>query len=434
VHPLDDDPLTSPSFPRIASEDSRSYRRSRSDRGTGSHSIPAASESQPHARPNSGYPPVPPVTGLDAHSASYAQPAVNGLDYAAAPAMPPVPAVDPYRQHSVNSASDSYPGRAAASADYPANSDYPASPDYASGSDYAGSAGSYSTPAGVGAGYLPPVGGSYPVGDSVTAAYSSRSATSGGYPVQSPPSQLPPSQLPPASVPPSSPGYSGLSGYPGDHDSGYGAAASYFPPPVPAEQAGYSGYPTAASSGQHAAPPTSEYSYPVSDPGYGLPQASQPAADYSGYQPPAQADHNGSYQHTVPAPETGGSHGGFGVDPAQPGYPSAPYNAPYQQTGYPAQGYESDAGYPADPYAVDPYGYPGYGSARLPDRHHAADPAEQTPIVYERYDGRAVDARGYGPPEYAAPEYAGYGYSGEPWNAQRWQDLSQDDQQQAGEQ
>ena len=166
VHPLDDDPLTSPSFPRIAAEDSRSYRRTRSDRGTGSHSIPAASESQPHARPSSGYPAVPPVTGLDARSASYSQPAVNGLDYAAAPAMPPVPAVDPYRQHSVSSASDSYPGRAAAnpnysaSSDYPASVDYPASSDYASGSDYAGSTGSYSTPA-VCRRRVPPAGGQF---------------------------------------------------------------------------------------------------------------------------------------------------------------------------------------------------------------------------------------------------------------------------------
>ena len=234
--------------------------------------------------------------------------------------------------------------------------------------------------------YLPPVGSSYPVGDSVTAAYSSRSATSGGYPVQVPPSQLPPSQLPPSqlppsqlspsqlppsqlpptSMPPSSQGYPGSSGYPGDHDSGYGTAANYSPPPVPAEQAGYSGYPTAASSGQHAAPPTSEYSYPVGDPGYGLPPASQPVADYSGYQHPVQPDPNGGYQPAAPAPGMGGSHGGFGVDPVQPGYPSAPYNAPYQQTGYPVQGYEADASYPADPYAVDPYGYPGYGSARLP--------------------------------------------------------------------
>src|SRR6185437_1873292 len=359
----DDDPLTSPSFPRVEADDSRSYRRGRSDRNTGSHSIPAAAETQQHSRP---YSPMPAANGLDAQSASYSQPAVNGLDYAAAPAMPPVPAVDPYRQHSVSSASDSYPGRAAASS------------DYGTSSDYAGSTGSYSAPAGVGAGYLPPVGGSYPIADSVTAAYSSRSATSGGYPIQSPPSQLPPSQLPPAQLPPSSPVYSGSSGYPGDHDNGYGAAASYPAPPQPTEQPSYSGYPT-ASSGQHAAPPTSEYSYPVADPGYALPPASQPVADYSGYQTSAQPDHNG-YQHAAPAQGVGGSHGGFGVDPVQPGYPTAPYNTPYQQTGYPAQGYEADPNSPADPYAVDPYGYPGYGSARFPGRHHAADPAEQTPI------------------------------------------------------
>lgn len=428
VQPLDDDPLTSPSFPRIASEDSRSYRRSRSDRGTGSHAIPAASDSQPHARPTSSYPAMPPVNGLDSHSASYSQPAVNGLDYAAAPAMPPVPAVDPYRQHSVSSASDSYPGRAAASSDYGANSDYGASSGYGAGSDYAASTGNYSAPAGVGAGYLPPVGGSYPIGDSATAAYSSRSATSGGYPIQSPPSQLPPSQLPPAQLPPNSPVYPGSSGYPGDHDNGYGTAASYPAPSAPAEQPSYSGYPTAASSGQHAAPPTSEYSYPVADPGYALPPAaSQPVADYSGYQPSAQADHNG-YQHAAQTQGMSGSHGGFGVDPVQPGYSSAPYNAPYQQTGHPGQGYEADPNYPADPYAVDPYGYPGYGSARLPGRHHAASPAEQTPIVYERYDSRAVEPRGYDPREFATPEYAGYGQPGQPWNDQGWQDLSQDDQ------
>jgi hypothetical protein len=400
VHPLDDDPLTSPSFPRVEADDSRSYRRGRSDRGTGSHSIPAAAETQQHSRP---YPPMPAANGLDAQSASYTQPAVNGLDYAAAPAMPPVPAADPYRQHSVSPASESYPGRSA-------------SPDYAAASsDYPSS---YSTPASVGAGYLPPVGGSYP-GDAVTAAYSSRSATSGGYPVQPaqnqpapsqlPPSQLPPSQLSPSSSPASSPGYSSSPGYPGDLDNGYSPAASY--QSIPAQLPGYSGYP-AASSGQHAAPPpaappTAEYSYPVSgDPGYPAPLPA--ATDYASYQPPVQADHANGYHSAVPSPATGA----FGVDPVQPGYPSAPYNAPYQQAGYPAQGYESDASYPADPYAVDPYGHPGYGSARLPGRHHAADPVEQ-PIVYERYDG---------------PAYAGPGYAQDQWSIQRWQDLSRDDE------
>jgi len=458
VHPADDDPLTSPSFPRIAADDSRSYRRGRSDGNTGSHSIPAASDSQSHSRP---YPAMPAANGLDAHSASYTHPAVNGLDYAAAPAMPPVPAADPYRQHSVSPASDSYPGRAANSDYAVASSDYPGT-----GSDYPGG---YSSPASVGAGYLPPVGGSYP-SDSVTAAYSSRSATSGGYPVQPAPSQLPPSQLPPSSAPASLPGYSGSSGYPGDSgssgypgdsgssgypgdsgssgypgdsgssgypgdsgssgypgdlDSGYPAAASY--QSMPPEPSAYSGYPT-ASSGQHpaappAAPPTAEYSYPVSsDPGYPvpLPAASAPA-DYSGYQPPVQADHDNGYHSAVPSPAAGG----FGVDPVQPGYPSAPYNAPYQQTGYPAPGYESDASYPADPYAVDPYGYPGYGAARLPGQYHAADPVEQ-PIVYERYDGPAYDGPGYDPQGFAAAEYAGHGYVQEPRSAQGWQDLSDD--------
>jgi hypothetical protein len=154
-----------------------------------------------------------------------------------------------------------------------------------------------------------------------------------------------------------------------------------------------------------------------------LPAVSQPSADYSGYQPPVQADHHNGYQPAVAAP----AQGGFGVEPVQPGYPSAPYNAPYQQTGYPAQGYESDASYPADPYAVDPYGHPGYDSARLPAHRRAADPVDQQPIVYERYSGPSFDASGYEPP--ARPEYAGRGpRPGDPRSGQRWPDLSPDDQ------
>ncbi len=139
-----------------------------------------------------------------------------------------------------------------------------------------------------------------------------------------------------------------------------------------------------------------------------LPPASQPVADYSGYQHPVQADHHNGYQPAAPAPGMAGSHGGFGVDPVQPGYPSAPYNAPYQQTGYPAQGYEADASYPADPYAVDPYGHPGYGSARLPGRQHAADPAEQSRSSTSATTGRRLTFR-IRAAGVAAPEYAGYG-------------------------
>src|SRR5262249_7566220 len=152
--------------PRIAADDSRSYRRRRSS-GAGSSSVSAASQSQPHARP---YPEVPAVHGLDTHSASYTQPAASGLDYAAAPAMPAGPAVEPDWQRSVSPAPDSYQG----GPDYAA-----ASSDYAgSGSDYPGS---YSAPASAGVGYLPPAGGAYP-SDSAAATYSSRPATSGGYP------------------------------------------------------------------------------------------------------------------------------------------------------------------------------------------------------------------------------------------------------------
>src|SRR5215472_746663 len=89
--PADDDPLTSPSFPRISADDSRSYRRS-SGRGPG--------DTQSQTRPHPTYPPAPlhpPVGPLDSQpgrtgaSGGYSQPAANGVDYAG-------PLADPYRQ------------------------------------------------------------------------------------------------------------------------------------------------------------------------------------------------------------------------------------------------------------------------------------------------------------------------------------------------
>src|SRR4029077_10123719 len=100
--PADDDPLTSPSFPRINADDSRSYRRSTSH-GQG--------EAQSQARPHSTYPAAPahpPVGPLDSQpglsriSGGYSQPVTNGVEYAAAP-----PA-DPYLQPS-SAAAESRP-------------------------------------------------------------------------------------------------------------------------------------------------------------------------------------------------------------------------------------------------------------------------------------------------------------------------------------
>src|SRR5262249_1536544 len=104
----DDDPLTSPSFPRIASDDSRSYRRTRAAgpdrRGAerdheASRTFPAGAQA-PTAQ--HAYPPVPPVgpgRGLDepSRSRSYPRSPAGGQEYPAAAASYPAadyPAAD----------------------------------------------------------------------------------------------------------------------------------------------------------------------------------------------------------------------------------------------------------------------------------------------------------------------------------------------------
>lgn len=94
---LDDDPLTSPSFPRIDASDSRSYRRSRS----GSHERPAA---------RSEYAAAP--TSSDQPTGTYAGPAADGY----LPASHDLPVPDSYLMPAWNGASR--PGAGASSAGY----------------------------------------------------------------------------------------------------------------------------------------------------------------------------------------------------------------------------------------------------------------------------------------------------------------------------
>lgn len=364
--PADDDPLTSPSFPRISADDSRSYRRS-GGRGQG--------ESQSQTRPNSAYPPAPPhppVSPLDSQpglartSGGYSQPGTNGVDYAAAPLA------DPYRQPG-SAAAESRPAQ-------PATGSYPTS-----------------APAAPAASYLPPAGNGYP--DSATSTYRAPASATSGYPA------LPPGgyqaadpasyqAADPASYQAPLPGpTSAPVPFPAEHANGYVAAgpattgysaapatASYQTPP--ADEPGYSSYPSIGQA--PAAQPQStgfSYSQPA-DPGFAaqLPPAQAPAAQqtdsYLGYQPSAHTGEAGVYQ----MPQSGM----LPPQSVQPGYPSAPYSAPYEPPAYPAptRAYEADS-YPADPYAVDPYGYPGYGSARLPDqRRHGR------PLSDQRWDER----------------------------------------------
>ena len=308
--PLDNDPLTSPSFPRVAADDSRSYRRGRTD--TGPVSAPA-----PPARQQPGYPPAPlhpPVSPLDSqpgrgrHSGGYSVPAaslpaVNSADYAAAPLAP----ADPYRQ----------PGAQA------------------------------------GDSYLPPANGVYP-NDGVTVTY--------GAPMQ-PPGYAPSLPVSPGYPGPDSGSYSQpMPSQPMPSQPGYQESSPYYPA---AQRPDLGGYPSQQAAG---------YSYgQASDAGFvGHPPVGQSAASYMSYQSGVHTDQAGIYQ--MPGNQPGGlpPAGGFGppsMQQVQPGYPTAPYtSAPYEPNGYPTRTPETDAAYPADPYGVDPYGYPGYGTSRLSER------------------------------------------------------------------
>jgi hypothetical protein len=374
--PLDDDPLTSPSFPRVSADDSRSYRRSRTDTGPGGRP-----ESQ--TRPNPGYqngpihPPVSPLDsqpGLGRNSGGYSVPAAPpapsppvaaGAEYAAAPPA----SVDPYRQPG-SQVSGSYSARPSADT----------------------------------GGYLPPVGGSYAT-DAVTAAYSSPMPSSPGYsplppvthgyqasdsaiysaPVPSQPQSQPMHSQPMPSQPATSAG-----NYPGDRDS-----SPYYPAAQLPEPANYPGYSTDPGRGQSAVtqqPSGFSYSDPADFGAAGHLPAGQSSASYLSYQPQVHTDRAGIYQvpGSQPLPSAGGGFGrdfgGPSLQQVQPGHPTAPYtSAPYEPAGYATRAYEVDP-YPADPYAVDPYGYPGYGAgaARLPEQagrgQRLPDPAPSRPL------------------------------------------------------
>lgn len=336
----DDDPLTSPSFPRISADDSRSYRRSRSASADSRHAggrMPADPPSYP------SMPRVEPLRGIDGASST--------------------------RRHSLPAASaaeltDGYRTPATA---------YPA--DHAQAAEPYGS-----LPASL-PGYQAPAATSYSA-ESATASYSVP-AHSGSYQV--------PGEAP----------YGGSGGY--QATSGYqnGSSGSYLPPAgtgsgfaAETSASGYQSLPPAGPEpyrsdlGPASYQGTSSYSLP---PGYGAGPGDL-AADYpaSGYHPASYQGYGGatSASGSHQRPESGypgGSYSGgaehslpSSLPPAQPdlGYPVYPApvpasrtgyeTAPYQGGGYDPAGYQPPAreanGYAgADPYAVDPYGQHGYG-------------------------------------------------------------------------
>ncbi len=415
--PADDDPLTSPSFPRIQADDSRSYRRSRTPEAderplasrttdTGSHRARDLADPREPA-----YPAVPraeQARGLDGVTQphSYQRPAegisgygVPSRDYERAAADYAAPATEPYRAPSTSSVPGSYQVPAAASADrYPAGAysgpasttasysvpaasgGYPvpsgpalASPALASPVPgySAADSGGYASPAGHGPGSYQGSGGtpaqSYPPAAASQGGYGGETVVRGSYP--GPASYEPP--LPPAG------GYQadqGLGGQPAAATSSYA-----FPPdpasyPAPAEPpASYQGYGgSGPASGSHLRPEPGYLAggYPASQEpsfGGGLP-GSQPAVGHPIYSAPVPVGQTTAYQ--VPGAPLPGSAAGLGSDYAagsahgQPaGYPEPQYQPDlYDPPGYQVPVPENSGYAGADPYAMDPYGYSGYGS------------------------------------------------------------------------
>jgi len=363
----DDDPLTSPSFPRIAADDSRSYGRARRAAADESHpSGPAPAgrvldgSTQPHSYP--------------APAAHVAQPAANGADYLGVGAEYARPAADPYGSLPTSSTVPSYPipaadgagGYQGSAAGYP----MPASPMPAS---YSGT-GRYPAPADPGqSGYQVPGGsspGSYlPAAAAGPGGYGGESVVRGSY---QPPAQDPASFGP---LGPDSGGYhSPLSGFSGDGLGDYAPAAATASYAYPADMADYradradlpGGYPQ----------PAAQPSAPYADPGSVSAPHPQPDSSYLGG---AYGGHESGFHSSLPAR----SEAGYPVYPAPVAvghsspYPAAAgqlpgrspgYQDPYQQAPYDQAGYQPPAPQPgyagADPYAADPYGYSGYGEGR----------------------------------------------------------------------
>jgi hypothetical protein len=340
--PLDDDPLTSPSFPRIAADDSRSYRRSK--RAAADESEPRGrtreSSTQPHSYPQPAGLPADNGAGYARGGASAAYIGREADPYASVPNNGTLPGYQAAHGGAGGypvpggQASDSYPRGGYAGPDFgqngyqravPAPADTYLPPAAAAPGGYSGDTvvrGSYQPPAPDPASFAPPA------------------ADSGGY------------HSPPVSYPDA-----GIGGHlPAAATAGYpiaGDATEYR-----ADQADFAGaYPP------YSDPVPSAFQQPQPDPGYlpsgygaghdpgfhpSLPGHLEPG--YPPYQAPVAAANGASY------PQAGGQLQGL---PA--GYQDPYQGAPYDQAGYPSPA--AQRGYAgADPYAADPYGYSGYGN------------------------------------------------------------------------
>ncbi len=315
ARPLDDDPLTSPSFPRIT-DDGRSYRRGRGEAVSG-----ARSPSGQFGNGDEDYgalPPALPLASTDSQAtAAYARPARGTAEYAAAPAEPYQPQNTPAESRHLGGASASYPP--------------PSVPD---------------------GGYLPPGGLSY-----------HREPASGGYQVSQPaPDYRQELSAPAAYGTHERPAYNYPTGqedsrYPAAPvTSGYAAASLPSYPGGPADQPGYTDYSAAAGQGSPAPAPASGYSY-----------AQEPAVNYQQYQVPGPADASMPYSSHDVLP--GYSPTQYTAQYEPTGYPAPGYE--------PEDGYPADP-YAVDPYGYPGYGtgqLSGHFPAdqpRLPDQERDA--------------------------------------------------------------
>jgi hypothetical protein len=364
----DDDPLTSPSFPRIAADDSRSYRRTTPPAGEFRHgSTSSRMPADPPSYP--GMPRVEPVRGIDGASATrrHSLPAARAAELTDGYRTPAAG----YQAHDQAPAGDPY-GSLPASSSAPAAYQTPA-PSYESSSRPGGLAAdgptaSYSVPAHSGGYHVPseaPYGGSggyqaapsYPA-DGPAGGYQNGS---GGY--------LPPAgngngvaadtstgsyhSLPPAAEPyrpdlgPRN--YQGTSSYsrPAAYGSGPGDLVADHPANgyQPAEYQGYGG--AASASGAHQRP----------EPGY-LNGSYSGGAEHA--LPAAQPDLG---YPVYPAPVPAGQNGYDAAAPQPPGYDAPAYPGGFDPAGYQLPAREPDGYAGADPYAVDPYGQRGYGGS-----------------------------------------------------------------------
>jgi hypothetical protein len=221
--PLDDDPLTSPSFPAINTSDSRSYRARRS---SGAHSgpqtgpQPAASRAGGFAEPAAQYPLQPPVG-----QRPVAQPPV-GPPSVAQPQTPMAqPVANPYGSY-VSASQPSYQDVAASRRDVPAYGGGYANGQHADAAGYSGAA----------TGYLP-ANGHLPTNGHNGNGYAARDHdVADGYGAVDY-QNLTYQDVDYQPAPPVTDGYAPQNQHAGQYDRGYGA------PDLAYGQDGYQGYP-----------------------------------------------------------------------------------------------------------------------------------------------------------------------------------------------